>query len=165
MILWFCGQQCKLWSYLCVILLLSLFVLFTFVSSFNHRVGTRRFLWWGVNKVSSSPVLSRHFFFALINWVCTCPEEKKIGKEISAVSHSFLWETMRSLWDQSEAVADFSCFSVDSPEKQVQKISAWAPCKFQRRSHQALSDVSECLLSAGKEQGLSGKVSSLTCWS
>ena len=38
----------------------------------------------------------------------------------------------------------------------------WAPCKFQRRSHQALNEVSECLPSAGKEQGLSGKVSSLT---
>ena len=59
-------------------------------------------------------------------------------------------------------MADFSCFSSVSPEKQVQKISTWAPCEFQRRSHQALNEVSECLLSAGKEQGLSGKVSSLT---
>ena len=50
------------------------------------------------------------------------------------------------MWDQSEAVADFSCFSIVSPEKQVQKISTWAPCKFQ-----ALNEVSECLHSAGKE--------------
>ena len=49
------------------------------------------------------------------------------------------------MWDQSEAVADFSCFSVVSPEKQIHKISTWAPCKFQRRSHQALNEVSECL--------------------
>ena len=64
---------------------------------------------------------------------------------------------MRSMWGQSEAVADFSCFSIVSPEKQVQKISTWASCKFQRRSHQALSEVSECLPSAGEEQGLSLK--------
>ena len=52
---------------------------------------------------------------------------------------------MRSVWDQSEAVADFSCFSIVSPEKQVHKISTWAPCRFHMRSHQALNEVSECL--------------------
>ena len=59
---------------------------------------------------------------------------------------------MRSMWEQDEAVADFSCFSIVSSEKQVQKT--WAPCNFQRRSHQALKEVSECLPSAGKEHGL-----------
>ena len=29
----------------------------------------------------------------------------------------------------------------------MHKISTWAPCKFQRRSHQVLSEVSECLSS------------------
>ena len=59
-------------------------------------------------------------------------------------------------------LSDFSCFSIVSPEKQVQKISTWAPCKFQRRSHQALNEVSDCHPSPGKEKGLSGNVLSLT---
>ena len=65
----------------------------------------------------------------------------------------------RQLWDLCETKVRLWLIS---PEKQVQKISTWAPCKFQRRSHQALNEVSECLPSAGKEQGLSSEVWSLT---
>ena len=68
-------------------------------------------------------------------------QETKVGeRDLSHVS----FISPRQLCDLCEAVADFSCFSVVSPEKQVHKISTRAPCKFQRRSQQALNEVSEC---------------------
>ena len=59
-------------------------------------------------------------------------------KEQALSSNIFLWDNLTS---RSLFKINFSCFSIVSPEKQVHKISIWAPCKFQRRSHQALNKV------------------------